>query len=123
MRSNNTPAPAGQTEKLKMELDSNQNRMKALRPVIMVLFAFLLVMNIANLLFVLIYSSSNFFAASLFSKISIYSSRGIFIVHSILSIVTCSLVLFLVIRKTENRLLSILLFFYLIIFLYPLLAN
>jgi hypothetical protein len=107
----------------KMELSGYKKKMTALKPVLLALFSFLLVMNLANLLFVIIYSSSKFFGSTLFSHISIYSSRLFFICHNIASIITCALVLYLTIKKTESRILLIVLLFYLFLFLYPLLAN
>jgi hypothetical protein len=106
-----------------MEISSSQKRITALKPVIIVLFTFLLVMNAANLLFVVIYSSSNFFSSTVISHLSIYSSRGIFITHSILSISNCALVLYLIIKKTESRFIPPLLAFYFILFIYPILAG
>jgi hypothetical protein len=106
-----------------VEIDNHKRKMRALKPVLLVLFSFLLVMNIANLLFVIVYSSAHFFASTLFSHISIYSSRVFFISHCILSILTCGLILYLTVKKAESRILLIMLAFYLLIFLYPILAN
>lgn len=105
------------------EIDNYQRKMRALKPVLLVLFSFLLVMNIANLLFVIVYSSANFFASTLFSHISIYSSRIFFISHCILSIFACGFILYLTVKKGESRILLIMLAFYLLIFLYPIFAN
>lgn len=109
--------------KYEMELSNYKNKMTALKPVLLVLFSFLLVMNIANLLFVIVYSSSRFFANTLFSHISIYSSRLFFISHSVLSIFTCAFALYLISKKTESRLLQLVLAFYLFLFVYPLIFS
>lgn len=106
-----------------MEYNSGRKNLIALKPVIIVLFSFLLIMNCANLLFVLLYSNSVFFNGTLISKISIYSSRILFIMHSGLSITACSLILYFIIRKSESRILYPLLLFYLFVFMYPFIIN
>lgn len=106
-----------------MELSSGQKRITALKPVIIVLFSFLLVMNVANLLFVIIYSTSGFFSNTVISHLSIYSSRNIFITHSILSITNCALVLYFIIKKTGSRILPVLLTLSFLLFIYPIMAG
>jgi len=106
-----------------MEISTRQKRLMALKPVLIILFSFLLVMNVANLLFVLVYSTSSFFSGTILSHFSIYSSRTIFLVHTILCISTCSAILFLVIKKEENRFIPALIVLYFLLFIYPFITG
>ncbi len=106
-----------------MELSDNHKRIYALKPVIIILFSFLLIMNLANLLFVTIYSTSSFFSETVISHFSIYSSRSLFLVHCALSILTCGAILYLIVKKTESRILPLLFTIYLILFIYPIIAS
>ena len=106
-----------------MELSGRHKRISDLRPVIIILFSFFLVMNMANLLFVIAYSSSDFFTATVISHFSIYSSRLFFLIHCLLSISICAAILYLIIKKQEHRSIPYLMFIYMLLFLYPLLAG
>lgn len=105
-----------------MEITNSRKKILALKPLIIILFSFLLIMNIANLAFVLIYSSSYFFGSTLLSHISIYSSQAMYLVHSGVSILICSIILYMTIKKIESRYLPILFTLYAFIFLYPFIA-
>lgn len=106
-----------------MELSGRHKKISDLRPVIIILFSFFLVMNTANLIFVIVYSSSDFFTATVISNFSIYSSRLFFLIHCLLSIGVCGVVLYLIIKKQENRSIPYLLALYLFLFLYPFIAG
>jgi len=90
---------------------------------LLILLGFLFILHLIEIYTVIFHSEEYPFGGAMFTRFSIYTSRGVYLIYQVISLFIIIFIMPLLLKGIKRKRLVLLCVFYLILFLYPLLTN